>query len=223
MSRFLKSARATVVYNINILQVSTNFEIIRFIVEYEQGGSERAEYGKKTLPELSNRLTAEFGRGFSHSNLENMRRFYLEYYKTEDQISQTRLGYSLENVKHLINTAVLQKEEQHYPFTLSWSHYVFLLIIKNRDERRFYEIESTQNLWSLSELKRQFNSGLFERLALSRDTHELRKLADQGHIIEKPDDMIKDPYILEFLGLHEREHFSESDLETAIIDRLETF
>jgi predicted nuclease of restriction endonuclease-like (RecB) superfamily len=87
---------------------------------------------------------------------------------------------------------------------LSWSHYVFLLTIENRDERRFYEIESTQNLWSLSELKRQFNSGLFERLALSRDTHELRKLADQGHIIEKPDDMIKDPYILEFLGLHER-------------------
>jgi hypothetical protein len=81
--------------------VSTNFEIIRFIVEYEQCGSERAEYGKKTLPELSNRLTAEFGRGFSHSNLENMRRFYPEYCKTEDQISQTRLGYSLENVKHL--------------------------------------------------------------------------------------------------------------------------
>lgn len=223
ITELIHSARATVVYNINTLQVRTNFEIGRLIVEYEQGGSERAEYGKKTLPELSKRLTAEFGRGFSRSNLENMRRFYLEYSITEDQISQTPSGILSGECETSINSAVFLKEDQHYPFTLSWSHYVFLLTIKNRDERRFYEIESTQNLWSLSELKRQFNSGLFERLALSRDAHELRKLADQGHIIEKPDDMIKDPYVLEFLGLHEREHFSESDLETAIIDRLETF
>ena len=106
---------------------------------------------------------------------------------------------------------------------MSWSHYVFLLTIENIDERRFYEIKATQNLWSLTELKRQFNSGLYERLAISRNASEVRKLADHGHIIEKPDDMIKDPYILEFLGLYERDHFSESDLETVIINRLEKF
>ncbi len=108
-------------------------------------------------------------------------------------------------------------------FTLSWSHYVFLMNIDNRDERRFYEIESGQNQWSLSELKRQFNSGIYERLALSRDKKGVRALAQKGQIIEKPEDMLKSPVILEFLGLDENTRYSESDLESAIIDKLESF
>ncbi len=95
--------------------------------------------------------------------------------------------------------------------------------IDNRDERRFYEIESGQNQWSLSELKRQFNSGIYERLALSRDKNGVKALADKGQIIGNPQDVLKDPYVLEFLGLDENSHYSESDLESAIIDKLETF
>jgi len=106
---------------------------------------------------------------------------------------------------------------------MSWSHYVFLLTIDNRDERRFYEIESKQNGWSLSELKRQFSSGIYEGLALSRDKMGVKTLAQKGHIIEKPEDVLKDPYVLEFLGLDEKTQYSESDLESAIIDKLGTF
>jgi len=108
-------------------------------------------------------------------------------------------------------------------FTLSWSHYVFLLNIDNKDERKFYEIESRENRWSLAELRRQFDSGLFERLALSRDKKGLMALARKGHIIEKPEDMLKKPVVLEFLGLDEKTHYSERDLESAIIDKLEAF
>ena len=108
-------------------------------------------------------------------------------------------------------------------FTLSWSHYIFLMNIDNRDERRFYEIESRQNQWSLSELKRQFNSGIYERLALSRDKKGVKTLADKGQIIGNPQDVLKDPYVLEFLGLDENTHYSESDFESAIIDKLEIF
>lgn len=108
-------------------------------------------------------------------------------------------------------------------FALSWSHYIFLMNINNLSERRFYEIESGQNQWSLSELKRQFNSGIYERLALSRDKTGVKSLAEKGHIIEKPEDLLKNPVVLEFLGLDERTHYSESELESAIIDKLETF
>ncbi len=106
---------------------------------------------------------------------------------------------------------------------ISWSHYVFLMSIGNRDERRFYEIEAHQNQWSLSELKRQFTTGLYERLALSRDKSGVKALALTGHVIEKPQDMLKDPYVLEFLGLDEKVRYREIDLESAIIDKLETF
>lgn len=109
------------------------------------------------------------------------------------------------------------------PFTLSWSHYVLLLTIKNLAERSIYEIEAAQSGWSLPELKRQLNSGLYERLALSRDKKRVRKLAEEGHSVSRPSDMLKDPYILEFLGLEERPAYSECDLETAIIGKLQHF
>ncbi len=108
-------------------------------------------------------------------------------------------------------------------FTLGWSHYVFLMGIANKEERAFYEIEAMQQDWSLRELKRQFNTGLYERLALSRDKKGIRKLASDGHAIEKAHDLFKEPYVLEFLGLDEKKAYTESDLETAIIDKLEYF
>ena len=109
------------------------------------------------------------------------------------------------------------------PFTLSWSHYVLLLTIKNPEERSFYEIEATQSGWSLPELKRQVASGLYERLALSRDKKSVRKLTGEGQVLTRPEDMLKEPYVLEFLGLDEKSSYSESDLEQAIIDRIEHF
>ena len=219
----VQSARRTAAQNVNTLQVVTNFEIGRRIVEYEQRGSIRAGYGERVLKELSLRLTEEIGRGFSTTNLKYMRLFYLEYHETVPQIAQTVSAKS--PTKTPTETPISQTvSDQFIPrFTLSWSHYIVLMTIDNRDERRFYEIESRQNQWSLSELKRQFNSAIYERLALSRDKKGVKALADKGQIIGNPQDMLKDPYVLEFLGLDENTHYSESDLESAIIDKLEIF
>lgn len=219
----VQSARRAAAQNVNTLQVITNFEIGRRIVEYEQKGSKRAEYGKQTLIELSRQLNTEFGRGFSKTNLEYMRRFYLEYHDTVPQIPQTVSGKLPAKTMTAIPISQTLSDQFKPVFTLSWSHYVFLLNVDNRDERKFYEIESKENQWSLSELKRQFNSGIYERLALSRDKKGVRALAQKGQIVEKPGDLLKDPYILEFLGLHEKTDYSESDLESAIIDKLEDF
>ena len=219
----VQSARRTAAQNVNTLQVVTNFEIGRRIVEYEQRGSRRAEYGERIVRELSLRLTEELGRGFSKRNLEYIRRFYIEYHDVTPQIAQT-LSAQLP-AKTPTETPISQTvSDQFIPrFTLSWSHYIFLMNIDNRDERRFYEIESRQNQWSLSELKRQFNSAIYERLALSRDKKGVKVLADKGQIIGNPQDVLKDPYVLEFLGLDENTHYSESDFESAIIDKLEIF
>ena len=108
-------------------------------------------------------------------------------------------------------------------FPLGWSHYVTLFSVTDPDARRFYEIEAADNGWSVRELKRQLDSSLYERLALSRDKHEVRRLAREGQVVEKASDLIKDPVVLEFLGLEEKPAYSESDLETAIIDRLQQF
>jgi len=219
----VQSARHAASRNVNTLQVATNFEIGRRIVEYEQKGRRRAEYGRQTLIELSHQLTTELGHGFSERNLKYMRRFYLEYNETAPQIPQKLSAKS--PAKTPVETPIRQTVSAQFTpwFTLSWSHYVFLMNIDNRDERRFYEIESRQNNWSLSELKRQFNSGIYERLALSRDKKGVMDLAKKGHIIEKPEDMLKNPVVLEFLGLDTKADYSESDLESAIIDKLETF
>jgi len=219
----VQGARRAAAQNVNTLQVVTNFEIGRRIVEYEQKGLKRAGYGERVLKELSLRLTREIGRGFSERNLKYIRRFYLEYRETVPQIAQTVSGQL--PAKTTMETPIGQTLSAQFTpsFTLSWSHYLLLMNIDNRDERRFYEIESRENQWSLSELKRQFNSGIYERLALSRDKKGVRALAEKGHIIGNPQDVLKDPYVLEFLGLDENTHYSESDLESAIIDRLETF
>ncbi len=219
----VQNARKAASQNVNTLQVITNFEIGRRIVEYEQRGSRRAEYGERIVRELSHRLTKELGRGFSKRNLEYIRRFYLEYRDVTKEIAQTLSAQLPAKISTEIPIRQTLSAQFTPAFTLSWSHYVFLMTIDNRDERRFYEIESGQNQWSLSELKRQFNSGIYERLALSRDKKGVKALADKGQIIGNPQDVLKDPYVLEFLGLDEKAHYSETDLESAIIDKLETF
>lgn len=192
----LKSARENIVSTINSTMVKTYFLIGKRIVEEEQNGEKRAEYGKKLIKELSKKLTKEFGKGFSERNLEQMRKFYLAY-----SIPQT-----------------LSAE-----FRLSWSHYLILMRMENLDERNFYEIEAIENNWSLRELRRQIDSALYERLVLSRDKEKVKSLALKGQIIEKPEDVVKDPYILEFLGLEEQNSYSENRLETEIINNLEKF
>lgn len=191
----LHNARNQVVRAVNTTMVHTYFEIGRLIVEHEQGGQEKAGYGKETLKDLSDSLLDEFGKGFSVDNLENMRKFYLTYGKSE---------------------TVSRK------FNLSWSHYVFLIRLDER-ERNFYELESTENNWSLRELKRQFDTALFDRLRLSKDKEGVKALNAKGQIVTKPQDAVKDPYVLEFLGLKEDASYSESELEQAIIDKIEHF
>lgn len=192
----LKEARKSVVQTVNKTMVYTYFEIGRMIVEEEQNGKDRAEYGENLLKELSKTLTLEFGKGFSGTNLKQMRQFYLAY-----SISQT------------------VSDE----FNLSWSHYLKLMRIDNKDERNFYEIESIKNNWSLRELQRQFDSALYERLVLSRDKKAVKELSEKGQVIENPKDTIKDPYVLEFIGLPENSKYSETELEQKIIDKLEHF
>jgi len=230
----IRSARQLVVHSIDVIQVLTNFEIGRRIVEHEQQGSERAEYGEATLKVLAAALTEEFGKGFSLTNLKIMRKFYLTY---RTAIGQTESGLLHLDEKGQTPSDLLQKSEassrksvlaektvtQSAQFTLSWSHYVFLMGIKDAGERRFYEIEATGQNWSLRELKRQFNSSLYERLALSRDKEGAKILSAEGQLVTRPEDLLKEPYVLEFLGLDEKAKYSESDLESAIIDKLEHF
>jgi len=236
------SARKAAARSVDTIQVLTNYEIGRRIVEYEQRGLGRAEYGKRTLKALSKRLSAEFGRGFSEDNLANMRKFYL-IYQERKVISETVSRKSFRGAESDFLSELLParrisqtpsdqlaplakkgiSEMPSRKFTLSWSHYVFLMGIKNPGERSFYEIEAAEQDWSLRDLKRQFNSGLFERLALSRDKKGIRKLAQEGQVVSQPRDLLKEPYVLEFLGLAEQTNYSETDLETAIINKLEHF
>jgi predicted nuclease of restriction endonuclease-like (RecB) superfamily len=196
----------------NTTLTETYFHIGRLIVEYEQQGSNRAAYAKETLINLSIKLSNQLGKGFSVDNLENMRRFYVVY--KDDYAKHIGRNRKSETVSRKLELS---------PFGLSWSHYVFLLNIENNLERKFYEIESGNENWSLRELRRNYDSALFERLALSRNKTKVKELGKKGHIIEKPSDAVKDPYILEFLNFAEKETYSESDLEQAIISRLENF
>jgi predicted nuclease of restriction endonuclease-like (RecB) superfamily len=196
ISELLISARTKVLQTVNHTMVLTYFEIGRMIVEEEQNGKQRADYGKQIIKSLSERLTHEFGKGFSQRNLEQIRQFYYVY----------------------SNTQTLSAE-----FNLSWSHYMKLMRIDNENERNFYEIESFKNNWSLRELNRQYDTALFTRLTLSKDKNEILQLSIKGQTLEKPQDAIKDPYILEFIGLPENSNYSENELEQKLIDKLEHF
>ncbi len=225
----LQNARQQVLRTINSTMVYTYFEIGRMIVEEEQNGKDRAEYGKQILKGLSQQLTKEFGKGFSLRNLEQIRKFYQIYSISstvstilEIQKTQTLSAESNDNISQTVSTE-LNSQNFFSIFKLTWSHYTFLMRIDDEKERRFYEIESEKYNWSVRELKRQYDSALYTRLSLSRDKEGILKLSEQGQIIEKPKDIIKDPYILEFLGLPELHQYSESDLEEEIINKIEHF
>lgn len=190
----LTRARSRALQAVNSEMVACYWEIGRLIVEEEQRGEIRAEYGKRLIQELSNRLSAEFGKGFDKSNLWNMRAFYLEYPKVD----------------------ALRRE-------LSWTHYRLLLRVEKSAARAFYENEAVNAHWSTRELERQISSLLFERLALSRDRQGVMDLATKGHELHKPSDLVKDPYVLEFTGIRQDEQFAEKDLESALIDKLQQF
>ena len=212
----IQNARDFVYKNTNTTMVISYFSIGKMIVEELQHGNEKAIYGTKLLEHVSSDLTKQLGRGFSVDNLENMRKFYLAY-ASQFLISENS-SRILEN--QLISEMLSRKLPNQF---LSWSHYLFLSRIENLLERNFYEMESLQNNWKLKELERQFNSGLFERIALSKNKKEVFELAKKGQLIQKPKDLFKDPFILEFLGLDEKNNYSETDLETAIISEIEKF
>lgn len=225
ISSLIDNARKKAAVAVNQTIVLTYYEIGRMIIEDEQKGESRAEYGKTVLKDLSLHLTDRFGKGFSVENLDRMRFFYKTY---SEQISSTLLTNSSntvskplsvksESINHTIQqTSILN-------FNLSWSHYLKLMRIKDSNERKFYEIESYKNNWSLRELQRQYDSALYTRLSLSKNKEEILQLAEKGQIIEKPKDLIKDPYVLEFLGLSEKPHYSENELESELIGKLEHF
>jgi predicted nuclease of restriction endonuclease-like (RecB) superfamily len=195
IKQLLREAQQNVVRSVNSIMVQTYFELGRRIVEHEQKGKEEASYGEYLLERLSQELTAEFGKGYSKRNLELIRKFYITYKITKSVISQS----------------------------LSWTHYLHLMRISGDEERSFYEIETIKNNWSVREMSRQINASLYERLCLSKKKDEILKLASEGQVIDKPTDLIKDPYVLEFLQLPEANTYSETELETALINKLEHF
>ncbi len=190
----LTQARGRAWQAVNAEMVAAYWEVGRVIVEQEQHGATRAEYGRQIIEGLSPRLTTEFGKGFDRSNLWNMRAFYLAF---------------------PILDAVRRE--------LTWTHYRLLMRVENPQARGFYETEAVNARWSTRELERQINSLLFERLALSRDAEGVRALATEGHALHDPSDLVKDPYVLEFTGIPQATRFLESDLEQALIEKLERF
>lgn len=193
----MDNARNSVAREVNNILIQTYWEIGRIIVEEEQGNSDRAEYGKQLITDLSKKLTKEYGNGFSRTNLQNMRNFYLLY-----PICQTLSG------------------------KLSWSHYCELLSISDDNKRSFYEKETINANWSVRELKRQIKTSLFERLLLSsgdENKEKVLELALKGNEINKASDVVKDPYVFEFLGISEEKVIMENDLEKALINHIEKF
>lgn len=244
----LKEARQNSVRTVNSIMTAAYWEIGRQIVEFEQGGEERAEYGKALLKQLSKDLSSQLGRGFSRSNLEYMRKFYLKWQITQtvsaqsDSNSQTPSGISDERKSQTVsgkskvpgNAGFVPNS--HEPaasglpltvvansFPLPWSHYVRLLKVDNKDARSFYETEALRGGWSVRQLDRQIGSLFYERTALS--TNKQKMLTEEGRAkageVRTPEQQLKDPFILEFLDL--KDEYSESDLEEAIILKLEEF
>ena len=212
----IKYARGLAVQHINIIELITNYALGRWIVEEQQNGKDRAEYGARVIDRLSAALTEEFGRGYSKDTLKNARKFYLTY---KGRIGEALLSLFIDQKSE----ALLPLFKNKPPFTLTWTHYLILMRIKNEDERKFYEIEATKQGWTYRVLQRQYASSLYERILTTADKNKVMELSTKGHVVEKPQDIIKDPLVLEFLGFPEKAEYSESELETRIIDHLQEF
>ena len=222
VSDLLAAARQFAKRQLDKTIVTAYYEIGRMIVEREQLGQKRAQYGAKLIKGLSEYLTVQYGRGFSVANLQSIRKFYQIY---APSIQQT-LSAKSENEKPLLSIfdPDLQKEQTpSAKFNLTWSHYQILMRIDNPAARRFYEIETASQQWSVRHLQRQLGSSLYERLALSRDKDKVMALANEGQTMKNPRDLFKSPYVLEFTGLEERAEYSESELEQVLIDNLQKF
>jgi len=190
----IELARQNAIRAVNTELVKANWEIGRHIVEYEQHGQERAEYGSELLTSLSKDLRQRYGKGFGRRNILDMRRFYLAYQKW-----------------------------QAVPAKLSWTHFVTLLSVSDEAARKFYEKQAILENWGYRELERQINTSLFERLALSKDKKGVLQLAEKGHIVTEPTEAIKDPYVLDFLKIQQSHRMTEKALEQKIIDNLQLF
>lgn len=212
--KILDAARLSVARTVNTTQVVANWLIGREIVEEEQRGQRRAGYGAKLLAALSRRLGREYGRGYSVDNLEAFRQFYLEYSRLISETPSRKLVPRM--------PGDVGKADQLNP-SLSWSHYRHLLRVSRQSARDFYEVEAGKQAWSVRELSRQIGSLLFDRLAKSRNKKSLLQLAARGQEVAQPVDVLKDPVVLEFLGLPESPRLVETKLEQALINNLQTF
>lgn len=244
----LESARTSVARSVNTTQVVANWLIGREIVEEEQKGKKRADYGKRLIAEISTRLQADFGSGYSVNNLEHFRNFYITYpfllgaeiyhavrgeFKSTVAVTSGEIPHALRGESAIITrgdvpeiVSALQRQSWEPGMlnpNLSWTHYRTLLRVDKLDARAFYEIEAIKNNWAARELERQINSLLYERLALSTDKKGLMRLATKGHIVRKPEDVFKDPVVIEFLGLPESPALVESTIEQALINNLQSF
>ena len=221
----IEEARRRASTAINLSEVYAKFNVGRYIVEDEQGGNYKAEYGKQILKQLSKRLEDRFGDGWSVDTLTRCRKFYNIY--STASISATvlpKLETSIDSTDFGSSVAEIQPSSpEPHKFVLSWSHYLILMRIKDANARSFYEIECAKQNWSIRWLQRQVNSSLYERLALSKDKGEVMRLATEGQVIEKPADIIKNPITLEFLGLQPEAVYSENKLEGKIISKMQQF
>lgn len=225
ISTLIEQSRGMVAKTVKATEVYAKYEIGRYIVEDEQGGEQRATYGKALLKELSRLLSAQYGSGWSVETLTACRKFFNVYSKIVNTVYEIETK-SREDVINLSDNKHQQVDIQsvlHPRFTLSWSHYLVLMRVENPEARSFYEIECDRQNWSVRQLKRQVESSLYERLALSRDKDEVMRLAREGQTIEKPADIIKNPITLEFLGLKPEASYSETRLENVIIDKMQQF
>lgn len=195
--------RSRAIRSVDIAMVVRNWLIGWYIVEYEQTGADRAQYGSRLIERLAAKLHL---KGSSATNLRKFRQFYREY-----PIQQTLSVESGKAPSAPLNWQTVSVE-LFQRFSLNWSHYVTLLSIDNPEERRFYEIEAREGSWGSRNLERQISSSLYERLALSRDKEEIRRLSQKGQTVEKAADIIKNPLVLEFLGLEEKPRYSEEEL-----------
>lgn len=225
ISGLIEESRKKVATAVNIAEVYTKYEIGRYIVEDEQYGKHKAEYGKQVIIKLSERLSVQFGAGWSEDTLSNCRKLYKTYSRTRS--SQTLHDKSRVNTNdtNFLNAVSEIRNDWEHPhkFVLSWSHYLVLMRIKDENARNFYEIESRKENWSVRWLQRQVSSSLYERIALSKNKEEVMRLAKEGQAVEKPSDIIKNPITLEFLGLKPEAAYSETRLESAIISKMQSF
>ena len=224
----LEQARANVARSVNSNMVIAYWLIGREVVVALQGGEDRAEYGERLLGELSGKLTKRFGRGFSMTNLRYFRLFYQAFSDRAPEIHHStsdELGASAQEAVLDDLTKALEKTHRRKGFSpdLSWTHYRALSKIDDSGERLFYEIETEKSGWSVATLERQIHSFLFARLLKSRDKVGVLALADQGQTVHQPIDVIKQPYVLDFLNLPEQTRLHESDVELAIIENLQPF